>query len=461
MNLRIRKLRLAPQYLVPVLAMAGLALGQLAPNPGANAADPAPAGGTNAVYPIDLPTALRLVGAQNLDLQIARQRLLEAEAAEAAATWRFFPWLSPGVSYYRHDNRIQDVVGNLLDTDKQSYAPGATLTAQVSLGDAIYGRLAAKQLRTAAGEAVETQRQDAVLAAATGFFELARARGYTDVVREAVRVSQDYENQVGQAVSIGLANKSDQLRVRVQTQRYAIDLRRALERQRVAAARLAQVLHLDPAIELSPPDAPLAPLTLTPTNVALPTLLGQALAARPELRQSRALISAAERSRQGATVGPLVPEIAARGFAGGLGGGVGSSAESVGPSEDVGVYLGWRIGPGGLFDSSRIQGARARLAAARFEETKVRDDVLRQVVESHERVRSTADQITSTWQNLETAQQSLQLSLARRDFGVAAVLEAIQAQQDLTTARAEFLNSVAEYNQAQYSLSRAVGQSPK
>ena len=30
---------------------------------------------TNNVYPIDLPTALRLANAQNLDIQISRQRL--------------------------------------------------------------------------------------------------------------------------------------------------------------------------------------------------------------------------------------------------------------------------------------------------------------------------------------------------------------------------------------------------
>ena len=36
--------------------------------------------GTNMVYPIDLPTALRLAGAQNLDIQIAREHLNEALA---------------------------------------------------------------------------------------------------------------------------------------------------------------------------------------------------------------------------------------------------------------------------------------------------------------------------------------------------------------------------------------------
>src|SRR5579862_6870583 len=49
----------------------------------------------SAAYPIDLPTALRLAGAQNLDIQIARTRLAEARANRQSALEQFFPWLAP------------------------------------------------------------------------------------------------------------------------------------------------------------------------------------------------------------------------------------------------------------------------------------------------------------------------------------------------------------------------------
>jgi len=51
----------------------------------------------------------------------------------------------------------------------------------------------------------------------------------------------------------------------------------------------------------------------------------------------------------------------------------------------------------------------------------------------------------------------LRLTQERKQFGVGAVLEDIQAQQDLTRARSDYLSAVAEYNKAQYSLERAVG----
>src|SRR5678815_1592058 len=71
--------------------------------------------------PIDLPTVLRLAGAQNLDVQIARQRLAEAKANQESATWQFFPWIAPGVGYRRHDDLLQDVAGNVIDVHKESY----------------------------------------------------------------------------------------------------------------------------------------------------------------------------------------------------------------------------------------------------------------------------------------------------------------------------------------------------
>ena len=117
-----------------------------------------PAQSTDAApHQIDLPTALRLAGAQNLDVQIARERLREARANHEQAQMQFFPWISPGLGYKRHDGNIQDVTGNVFDASKQSYTLGASLNAQLDLGDAIYKSLVACQLARAAGEALEAR----------------------------------------------------------------------------------------------------------------------------------------------------------------------------------------------------------------------------------------------------------------------------------------------------------------
>ena len=323
-----------------------------------------PAQPTNGIYPIDLPTTLQLAGAQNLDIQLARERLSEAQANRQSAVEQFFPWITAGAGYHRRDGVAQAVpAGTISDAHYQSYYPGAALTAQMDLGDAIYKSLAAKQLVKASDQALEAQRQDTTLSAAQGYFELAKAGALVEVAREALGTSRDYQQQLHAAVSSGIAFKGDELRVQTQTEHYEIVLRQALERQRVAAAELALVLHLDSQVELVPRDTGLAPITLFATNSAMDSLVAQALRNRPELKQSQALLSAARAAKNGAVYGPLIPSVGAQAFGGGLGGGPDGGPSTFGGEGDYLVGVNWRIGPGGLFDSGRVNASKAQLAA--------------------------------------------------------------------------------------------------
>ena len=166
--------------------------------------------------PIDLPTVLRLAEAQNIDIKIAREKLNEANANHTSALSQFFPWLSPGISYRRHDDLIQTVEGKLIEVHKQSYAPGATVGAQLDVGEALYKSLAARQQSRVAGFALDAQRQETAATAAQHYFALLLAQAAVGIAGEAVRISTNYETQITGAVSAGLTFKGDELRVRVQ-----------------------------------------------------------------------------------------------------------------------------------------------------------------------------------------------------------------------------------------------------
>jgi outer membrane protein TolC len=402
-----------------------------------------------------------LAGARNLDIQLARERLSEAEANRRSAQEQFFPWITAGAGYHRRDGVAQAVpAGTISDAHYQSYNPGAALTVQMDLGDAIYKSLAAKQLVKASDQALEAQRQDSTLSAAQGYFDLAKAGALVEVTREALKTSRDYQQQLHAAVSSGIVFKGDELRVQTQTERYEITLRQALERQRVAAAELALILHLDSTVELVPRDTLLLPITLFETNASMHGLLEQALRTRPELKQSQALSSAARAAKNGAVYGPLIPTVGAQAFGGGLGGGPDSGPGNFGAEGDYLVGLTWRIGPGGLFDAGRVNAGKARLAAAQLGETKLKDTITSQVVVSLARVQSLWAQISLAQRNLATASETLRLTRERKQYGVGVVLEDIQAQQDVTQARSDYLTALAEYNKAQYGLNKAVGGPP-
>jgi len=412
---------------------------------------------TNSVHEIDLPTTLRLAGAQNLDVQIARERLAEAKANHASSVAQFFPWISPSFAYRQHDDKLQDVQGNIIDVHKYSYAPGATLAAQLDLGDALYKSLAAKQLVKAADHALEAQRQDSVIAATLGYFELAFAQSAVGVARESLRINSDYEQQLGHAVDAGIAFKGDALRVSVQKQRSQLTLQQAMEQQRVSAARLAQVLHLDPSVALIALDADLAPLALIETNAALDSFVQQSLTQRPELKQNEALLKASREANQGASYGPLIPTIGAQGFFGGLGGGRNGIGDTFGAQEDYAIGVSWRIGPGGLFDFTRTRATESRVRISELTMGKLHDEVTRQVVEAFTHWQSLNEQLNVAKRALDAAEEGLRLAQQRKEFAVGIVLENIQAEQDLTRARLDYLKIVADFDRAQYTLLKAIG----
>ncbi|MDP3069105.1 MAG: TolC family protein [Opitutaceae bacterium] len=412
----------------------------------------------DAPYPIDLATALRLAGAQSLDVAVAQERLAEAEAAHEQARQKFFPWIAPGVAWRRHDGRLQDVVGNMLDTRKQTLGLGVTVAAQVDVGEAYYQSLAAKQLSRAASESLAARRLEAVAQAAAGYFELARAQAAVGAASEAQRVADSYATEVRNGVDAGVASPGDAARAAVQSAKNRTLAATAAEQRAIAAARLATILRLPPATDLQPRDGELAPLTLFPADAMPGTLITQALARRPELNQAAAVTAAAETQAKGARVGPLLPSVGASAQVGGLRGGRGSNASGeFHDSQDYAIGVSWRVGPGGLFDSARTRGADARSRSAKLEQERLRDQVTREVIEAHARVRGSAARLEAATQALKASETAWKFSRERRDFGVSAVFETVLAEQDYTKARLDYLQTIAEHNAAHYALQRAVG----
>lgn len=411
----------------------------------------------DSTYSIDLPTTLRLAKADNLDVKLAQERINEAKANHGSAIAKFLPWVTAGVGYRRHEGRTQAVDGTLIDVDKQSTSIGPTITAQIDIGDALFTTLAAKQTVYASEAALQAQQQDSTLAAASAYFELLKAQALVDANREAFTTSQTYEQQLQGGVTAGVIFKGDLLRVQTQTQRYQSAVIQAQQQQRLASARLAELLHLDPAVKLVPQDSELVPIALMQTESAQDVLIKQALDTRAELQQSQAQLQAAREAKKNAVYGPLIPSLGAQAFLGELGGGRDSISGNYGNSRDYYVGLNWRFGPGGLFDFSRINAAKSKLNSAELSLEKTSNSIKRQVVEAQARVQSSAEQMTASRNAMSNATETLRLTRERKQLGVGIVLEDIQAQQELVRARTEYLSAITDYNKAQYELSKALG----
>ncbi len=97
-------------------------------------------------FPIDLPTALRLAGANNLQIRFAQHRLSESLARLDGAEVLWLPSISAGPLYNKHDGRIQDTRGDVIEVSRNAAFIGGGPVAAFHLADAIFEPLAARQL---------------------------------------------------------------------------------------------------------------------------------------------------------------------------------------------------------------------------------------------------------------------------------------------------------------------------
>lgn len=406
---------------------------------------------------IDLATALRLAGANAPDLEFARNNVRQAEAKYAETRNRFFPWFTVGAGYRRLDGNTQDTPGNITDVSKQSYQAGIGVVAELRLGEAIYQSLAAKQRAAAAGHAVELVRQNLLAEVSGGYFELLRAQAALKVGEQSKTLAADYETQVTAAVAAGVAFEADQYRAQAQALRHEMATRKALEDIQIASARLCEMLRLPNGLDLRGTDSQLVPLEYIAPSAVLGEQVRRALDKRPELRSREALLGAARADTDATTKAPLIPDLSLRANTGGLGGGQNGDTGNFDDSSEFMLGVGWRIGPGGLFDHARTESARAAEASEDILLEKARLRITREVIEAMARVRSVDARLVTVRKLLEATEKSYQLSRGRGETGVGGVLETLRAEEDLSFARLAWFDLVTEYNKAQIALRRACG----
>ena len=140
-----------------------------------------------------------------------------------------------------------------------------------------------------------------------------------------------------------------------------------------------------------------------------------------------------------------------------LGGGRGGSTGSFGEQQDYFVGLGWKVGPGGLFDGTRKKLAGTRKESVALQASRTKAAVGRDVVESFMRSKSSERQIQLSDEAVAAAEEMSKLAAERQASQVGVVLEFVLAREDLTRARLSRLRAVVDFNRAQQDLKYAVG----
>jgi outer membrane protein TolC len=404
-------------------------------------------------YPIDLATVRRLAGANSLDIAFMRERVREAYARSELADERLWPSLGPEFVYRRHEGLTQGTDGAFVDVDKQQAFAGVRAKLRWEVGDGIFESLSAAQRYEGSLRALEGTELNVILEASLAYYDLVRDHLRSRVAAQSAAVTSKLEEQLGASVRAGRGFQGDVLRVRVQLAASRVQEMRARESIQIASMHLVSLLRLAPGIELVPAEEIPSPLSLVAADAPKEELVQEALRTRPEIAQATTEIAAARHTQNGAVWGPLIPEIQAEA----LGGSLGPIWSDTEPTEDYVVALGWRIGPGGLFDPGRRRLAEARVRQTEIDLERVRQRVGDQVRAAFAQARAKREQLQVADQAIRDAEEALRLNQERQAREIGLPLEVLQAEEALTRARLDHFLTIVEFNQAQLRLFAAMG----
>lgn len=421
-------------------------------------------------YPIDLPTALRLADADNLQVTQAREQIQLAYAEQLDAQVLWLPSLRAGFHVNKHAGPLQATEGNMENIDRTSIYAGAGAAAVGSgspmipgvfanfqITDAIFQPLAAEQRVGARRQAATAQRNNTLLDVSLAYLELLRAMQDAAIARELHDKTRTLSDLTDAYARTGQGLQADADRLRVELGLRANDIRRTEEVVVTASARLAQLLRLDPCVQLAPLEPMLVPLNLIPPNTECAELVAQGLYNRPETMQNRHLVGEAVERLRREQFAPLIPSVLLGASYGGFGGGDGSTIGDFSGRVDVDASLYWNVRNFGFGEVAARQNAGARVRLAQIQEMATLDLIAREVTEANAQTHFRREQITTAQELVTSAVDSYEHNLARIQQGQGLPIEALQSVQALLQARREYLRVIIEFNAAQFTLQRALG----
>jgi outer membrane protein TolC len=369
-----------------------------------------------------------------------------------------------GPTFFYHDGVDQNRRGDIFTVARGNYTLGIGPTLRVDLSDALYLPLVARQnVRAASSQAVATNNN----------IQLEVALAYLDLVelRALIAINADMLTRNEQVLrSAEGGAKADRNKTAADVNRAATEVNLRREegivlrgRAAAAAARLARLLLLDPAVELTPYEAAVVPLIVVPGEMTLEELIQMGLRGRPEMVVAQAGLAAADTLVRQAKMAPLLPRVQGDFIGGGLSGGLNDNFSPLQSQYNAGVALVWNLEAFGLGNAAQVRGRRAGYEAAIFRLQETEALVSSQIVEA-------AETAAARFAALETAQEAVRQAeemyrkLREASFGMVGpkgqfdALEPLTAVQALNQARVQYLQQVIEFNRAQFRLYTAIGQ---
>ncbi|MGP8260658.1 MAG: TolC family protein [Acidobacteriaceae bacterium] len=253
--------------------------------------------------------------------------------------------------------------------------------------------------------------------------------------------------QTQQKRQVGLAPQIDVDRSEVEEltqQQRVISLETELSKQKIALARITGLPPSD-AYELTDE----VPFAVAP-SLTLDDAIHQALDRRSDIKAAEAQIRAAQRALAAAHDERL-PSLSINGNYGSIG----TNPAQASATFSAAATLSIPIWQGGRTEGD-IKAAQAALAQRQSELDDLKGQVESDVRNAYLDLQAATSQVKLAQRNLQVNKETLDLTRQRFDAGVTDNVEVVQAQESLSSADLDVINSVFAHNLAKLSLARAI-----
>ncbi len=392
---------------------------------------------------LSLEEAVMIALCNNPQTTIAWQSALYQAALVDMSRSEFFPTLSADGSLSRSDRSDTKAINQATASLTFSY-----LLYDFGKRDATLEN--AKELLKAASYSKDSVIQSVFFLAVQGYYDLFGANASLEAALEAEKAAKESLNAAKTRYGIGSATPADTLQAQTAYSQATLNRIRAQGNVKNAQGNLANILGIMP-------DTPLqlvAPSVIVPPETfekAISTLMQEALKTRPDLKAAQAKIQA-YRANIEAAKAENKPSIS-------LSAGVGYTDSSVLEpyrSSNVGLYVSVPIF-NGYHTKYKVQAAQEQLKLSQAEYEKLSQDISLEVYQTYQTLLSETSAVRTAQDLVASANASYELALGRYKAGVGTILDLLNAQSALSSAKQQYIQSRYTWYVMKANLAKTMG----
>lgn len=406
------------------------------------------------VETIDLPTSIGIALTKNIDIKISALRNNQ-EKWKYVQTWTdMLPNVTLGYNFARYQGT--QLVGGVIPVSVIRSSVVPSLIGDVTLFNGfrnLFNAVAEKHQYKASINTLEANIDEIMYTVTEGYYTLLSEKAKCIVDEKSLEESTEQLKLNQERFYAGVGTKLDVLQSQSLVSQAEQQLIQSQNNLKLAMVSFANLIGIDLFDQLLPVEDKLEMQNLIPADITLQEMVDVALLSRSEVSRDKHLIRSLILQRRSAFSNYL-PHAS---VSGGLQGS-GDKIRDVRRSQYISISLQWRglekLGTSGILKSKEV-GAQVKEAELSLYNTM--RDIQEEVIGAYYSRETSKKLLDSSKVKVEADKESLRLAKLRLTAGVGINSDYISAQRSLAQSRAEYINSIINYNLAEVKLLRVMG----